>query len=178
MKRHKTAWALGQMGAGYLLLGLTFSAGRVDLLPDWGGYLLLVWAMGPLAVGAPALSELRPAGVLLGVWAGIFWLLQAAGKTGLLALPCLLANVLALYVQFQLLTELGTLLPRLRLPGQGALWRLRTGWTVLAAVGALPVAWEQAGTLLLLLQLAQGLTGLGICGVLLGAVRRLLDGGP
>lgn len=53
MKRHKTAWALGQMGAGYLLLGLTFSAGRVDLLPDWGGYLLLVWAMGPLAVGAP-----------------------------------------------------------------------------------------------------------------------------
>ena len=32
-ERHKTAWALGQMGQGYLLLGLTFSAGQVDLLP-------------------------------------------------------------------------------------------------------------------------------------------------
>ena len=45
MKRHKTAWALGQMGAGYLLLGLTFSVGRVDLLPDWGGDLLLVLSL-------------------------------------------------------------------------------------------------------------------------------------
>ena len=108
----KIAWA-------YVLLYLDFNLGvnghSLNVLPNWAGYLLIFSAIALLGERLRDLLLLKPFCILLGAVSGVDWLsflLTGAEFTGRFFLLSALITCVALYLHFQLLTDLAALADR------------------------------------------------------------------
>ena len=69
----------GRAAWGYFFLYLDINLGSLNILPDWGAYLLFLSAIRLLAGERRDLSLLRPLGILLAAWNGADWALTLLG---------------------------------------------------------------------------------------------------
>lgn len=130
----------------FLLLDITLNIGpcTLDLLPNWVGYLLLLSAIPLLASELRDLLLLRPFCQVLAAAEGIEW--TAALLTGQTFLRQFLPInavwvCLAMYVTFQLLTDLARLSEREGIPARGLLL-CRNLDVIFEAVMFFPFPWE------------------------------------
>lgn len=107
--------ALSHIAWGNLLILLDFNLNRLDVLPNWVGYLLIFYAIGWLAGELRDLPLLRPFCTLLLLaeladWVAVF--LTGEALTGRLFLVNALIVCVSLYFHFQLLGDLAGLAGR------------------------------------------------------------------
>lgn len=95
----------------YLFLYFNVNLGRVNILPQFAGYWLLLNAIRDLKEKRRSLALLRPLGILLLVWHLANWVLTIGGRTlsGLFPPLELIIGVAALYFHFQLFTDCAAL---------------------------------------------------------------------
>lgn len=177
MDRKLLASAVGKIAWAYLLLHLDVKVMGLDLLPSWGAWLLILSALRPLAAVVPSAALLRPLGIVLAVWSAVCWLPLGLGEGGwLVQLVGLVMQILALYCHFQLLTDLAVLAGRIGAPDR-RLRVLRTVYTVLLTLFALPLGWaEWPLEQVLPLALVNVAVAIWICVVLCGLRAELLRG--
>lgn len=143
MDRKLLASAVGKIAWAYVLLHLDVKVMGFDLLPSWGAWLLILSALRPLAEVVPSAALLRPLGIVLAVWSAVCWLPLGLSEGGwLVQLVGLVMQILALYCHFQLLTDLAVLAGRIGAPDR-RLRVLRTVYTVLLTLFALPLGWAE-----------------------------------
>ena len=137
--------ALGQIAWGYVFLyldfSITFNGLSLNLLPDWGGYLLLLSAIALLGDTLRDLPLLRPFGILLTIQAAVDWvwkLLTGSGLTDQFYLLSALIICVSIYFHFQLLTDLARLADSYSLPAD-TLRFCRNADAVLRVISLLPV---------------------------------------
>ena len=160
--------ALSHIAWGNLLILLDFSLNRLDVLPNWVGYLLIFYAIGWLAGELRDLPLLRPFCTLLLLaeladWVAVF--LTGEALTGRLFLVNALLVCVSLYFHFQLLGDLAGLAGRREEAGPLAR-RLRTCRNVDAVTRVLArlLAWLPGPeTLLTALAALLVITGLVVC---------------
>lgn len=107
--------ALSHIAWGNLLILLDVNLNRLDVLPNWVGYLLIFYAIGWLAGELRDLPLLRPFCTLLLLaeladWVAVF--LTGEALTGRLFLVNALLVCVSLYFHFQLLGDLAGLAGR------------------------------------------------------------------
>ena len=101
----------GRAAWGYFFLYLDINLGSLNILPDWGAYLLFLSAIRLLAGERRDLGLLRPLGILLAAWHGADWALAlfGGGVSGLWAPADVVIGVVQMYFHFQLLTDCAAL---------------------------------------------------------------------
>ena len=171
----KLCRAIKHIAWGYVLLYLDVNLATFNILPDWAGFLLILFALPALADEVPSAVLLRPFAILLAAWEGFEWLAKLIGASlGIdLTVPFLIINVIVLYFHFQLLTDLAALSEKYGCPQTRKLLQLRTVNTLIATALALPLPWEQAEWLATAALLVYGAIVIWICGVLFGLKRSL-----
>lgn len=175
--RQNLCRAIKHIAWGYVLLYLDVNLATFNILPDWLGFLLILFALPALAEEVPSAALLRPFAILLAAWEGFEWLAKLFGASiGVdLTVPFLIINVIVLYFHFQLLTDLATLSEKFDCPQTAMLLRLRTVNTLIATALALPLPWEQAEWLAITALLVYGAIVIWICFVLFGLKRSLTE---
>ncbi|MGN1002756.1 MAG: hypothetical protein ACI4PC_08295 [Oscillospiraceae bacterium] len=165
-KEEKLTGAVKRVAWGYLFLTLNFNLGRLNILPGWLGYALILAALPALAEEGRPFRLLRPLAIGLAAWDAAVWALALLGVTGemlgstgsigasLVSFANLLVGVVSLYFHFQLLTDLAAVAENRGCPQAKRLLTLRTVRTLLAAAALLPLPWQSAEWLGLLLALA------------------------
>jgi len=145
-KRSDFYRALTNIAWGYVLLHLNINLGTLNILPNWGGYLLFLSALPVLATEEPSALLLRPFGWILALWEGLLWLTVLFGASVNLPIVEIIIGIVSLYFHFQLLTNLAELAFRhvpisedTSLPLDRRLRRLRTVRTVLITILLLPL---------------------------------------
>ena len=175
--REKLCRAIKHIAWGYVLLYLDVNLATFNILPDWLGFLLILFALPALANEVPSAALLRPFAILLAAWEGFEWLAKLLGASiGVdLTVPFLIVNVIVLYFHFQLLTDLAALSEKYGCPQTRKLLQLRTVNTLIATALALPLPWEQAEWLAIAALLVYGAIVIWICFVLFGLKRSLTE---
>ena len=141
MNREALCRAVGKVAWGYVLIYLNINIGTVNILPNWAGCLLFIFALDELGKWEAPAGRLRPLGWALFCWELLVWLLAAAGidmSASLWYLPQTLAAVLSLWFNFQLLTHLAAISDALGLSRGRSIRRLRNFRTVLTTALSLP----------------------------------------
>ena len=141
MNREALCRAVGKVAWGYVLIYLNINFGTVNILPNWAGCLLFIFALDELGKWEAPAGRLRPLGWALFCWELLVWLLAAAGidmSASLWYLPQTLAAVLSLWFNFQLLTHLAAISDALGLSRGRSIRRLRNFRTVLTTALSLP----------------------------------------
>ena len=117
---------------GYFFLHIHFKLNRVDILPVFVGWLLLLSACQKLAGARRDLALLRPLAVLLAVWNGADWLAAWMGESvkGRILFLDLLIAVAVLYVHFQFITDMAALAEQYQPEKSGLDRKLRRRRTV------------------------------------------------
>lgn len=147
MKIQRLCNAVKWIAWGYLFLHLDIHLGVLNILPDWGGYLLILFALTVLGEEEKSALLLRPLGILLAVWEGIWWLAGLIGCSVENEMLIVIATVLSLYFHFQLLTNLAEIAERYDCPERERLLVLRTVRTICITVFgllALPTPWHKS----------------------------------
>lgn len=170
----KVAWAYM-----LILLDINLNIGQntLDLLPDWAGYLLLLSAIPLLAPVLRDLPLLRPFCVVLAAAEAVEW--TAALLTGQsflyrFLLVSALLTCLAMYVTFQLLTDLARLAEQEGLSA-GRLRLCRDLDVVIRAILFLLLPWEEWMVLAMVLAVAGMIVCIMIAVELFALRRRLVD---
>lgn len=175
MKEEKTLpQALHSIFLGYLLLHLHFNLGRLDILPDWAGYLALLSALPALAKEEPSAALLKPLATGLALWSGFTWLLKILGDSAEIPVLPLVASIVGLYFHFQFLTDVMVSAENHGLPQAARIGQLRTARTVLMTISALPLDWGEHLWIASALAGAALLVTAALC-LELNAMRKILD---
>ena len=175
--RESLCIAVRRIAWGYVLLLVDIHISTINLLPNWLGFLLILWALPVLANEVPAAGLLRPLAALLALWEGACWCAVLVGAEVQWPLAQLLATVVALYLHFQLLTNLAEIASGYGWPRARALQGLRTVQALLLTVTYLLQFFRQdAGLWAIFLLVAQLLVALWICKVLFSFHRFLQAG--
>ena len=141
MNREALCRAVGKVAWGYVLIYLNINIGTVNILPNWAGCLLFIFALDELGKWEAPAGRLRPLGWALFCWELLVWVLAALGldmSAPLWYLPHTLAAVLSLWFNFQLLTHLAAISDALGLSRGRSIRRLRNFRTVLTTALNLP----------------------------------------
>ena len=141
MNREALCRAVGKVAWGYVLIYLNINFGTVNILPNWAGCLLFIFALDELGKWEAPAGGLRPLGWALFCWELLVWVLAALGldmSAPLWYLPQTLAAVLSLWFNFQLLTHLAAISDALGLSRGRSIRRLRNFRTVLTTALNLP----------------------------------------
>ena len=141
MNREALCRAVGKVAWGYVLIYLNINIGTVNILPNWAGCLLFIFALDELGKWEAPAGRLRPLGWALFCWELLVWVLAALGldmSASLWYLPQTLAAVLSLWFNFQLLTHLAAISDALGLSRGRSIRRLRNLRTVLTTALSLP----------------------------------------
>lgn len=119
--------AVKKIGFGYAFLYLNLNIGRVNLLPDWVGYLLIREACDDIGGQEPSVRLLKPLAALLAAYEGMLWLCGLGGIDFSIPAVRVVIAVVGLYFHYQLMTNLGDLAEHLHLEGGTRLYRARNG---------------------------------------------------
>lgn len=167
MKKELTlSSALGNIFWGYLLIYTNINLGRLDILPDWLGYLLIVETLPLLAKTEPSAMLLQSLGKGLALWAGISWVLTILGVAmdgQVWNILAIIAAIADLYFHFQFLTDLAAAAREAELSLGKQLLFLRNLRTVIITIASLPVHWENWYGVAIALGAFVGLVHLALC---------------
>ncbi|NBI10507.1 hypothetical protein D1641_10860 [Colidextribacter sp. OB.20] len=144
---------------GYFLLHFNFNLGfngvRINILPEFAGFLLLLSAIRKLSAERRDLSLLRPLCILLAAWHGAKWVLAIVGinmdDLRFIYLS-LIVMVATLYFHYQFLTDMAALAERYQPEGESLDRRIRNRRTALLV---LTTAFDLLGSLVQLFQLEE-----------------------
>lgn len=175
MKEEKTLpQALNSIFMGYLLLHLHVNLGRLDILPDWAGYLALLSALPALTKEEPSAALLKPLAVGLALWNGFAWAVKILGDSVEIPVLPLVVSIVALYFHFQFLTDVMIAAEHHGLPQAARIGQLRTWRTVIMTAAALPLDWGEHLWVVSALAIAAFLVTAALC-LELNAMRKALD---
>lgn len=149
MKPEPIYRGLSKVALGYVFLTFNLNLGTLNVLPNWGGYLFLLAAIGLLGEELRDLALLRPFCILLAAADGADWLavlFTGETLTGRFFLVYLLLVCVSIYFQFQLLTDLALLAERYGAPA-GVLRGCRNVDAVLSVLIYLPLPWDSVESL-------------------------------
>lgn len=173
MNHKSLASAVKYIAWGYLFFYIDLNLGSLDILPNWVCFFLAVKSLPLLAEAVPSAKLLHSLGTLLGVYYVFDWLLTTIGYPIEWYLITVFIAVLALYFNFQLLTNLAEATRLGGYPQEKKILHLRTVQAVLATVAALPIPWDAhsvLGTGLAVVHLA---AAAWICVVLFGLRKKM-----
>ena len=175
MKEEKTLpQALNSIFLGYLLLHLHINLGRLDILPNWAGYLALLSALPVLAKEEPSAALLRPLATGLALWEGFLWVVKLLGGSVEIPVLPLVVSIVGLYFHFQFLTDVMIAAENHGLPQATRIGQLRTWRTVIMTAAALPLDWAEHLWVVSALTAASLLVTGALC-LELNAMRNMLD---
>lgn len=168
MNHKNLASAVKYIAWGYLFFYIDINLGSLDILPDWVCFVLVVKALPLLAEAVPSAKLLHSLGTLLEVYYIFDWLLTAIGHPIQWYLLIVVIAVLALYFNFQLLTNLAEAARLGGYPQEKKILHLRTVQAVLTTVAALPIPWDEYSILGTGLAMVHLIVVAWICVVLFG----------
>ena len=174
-KRYNLSRAIRSIAWGYVLLHLHFNLGRLDILPDWLGLVLILKALPDLTEQCPSAGLLRPFAMGLAIWEGIQWLFFLFGAALDLGFLDIIGSIVALYFRFQLMTEIAHAAQAHNCPHERKLLILRNVDAVFITLFALPIPWARVEALSLLLIVIEVCVTFWICGTLFSLARYMLD---
>ncbi len=127
---------LSQAAWGYFLVTFDFNINNISILPRFGGYLLLLSAIGKLSGLRRDLALLRPLCMLLACYSFGDWFLSWSGRDidGIIPFLDLVVAVAMLYFHFQFLTDMAALAQEFQLDDDNLPARIRshrTAYTLL-----------------------------------------------
>ena len=131
--------AVKAIGFGYAFLYLNLSLGRVNLLPNWVGYLLIREACDDIGEQEPSARLLKPLAALLAVYEGVLWLCKLLELSFSIPAVEVVVAVASLYFHYQLMTNLGDLADHLHLPERDRLYGTRIWQAALTTLLGVPV---------------------------------------
>lgn len=161
MNQEQIYRGLSKVAWGYVFLTFNLNLGTLNVLPNWGGYLFFLAAIGLLGEKLRDLPLLKPFCILLAAVDIVDWLaILTTGEslTGRLFLVYLLLVCISIYFQFQLITDLALLAEEYGLPS-GVLRGCRNVDAVISVLILLPLPWED-NELLTVLSILLMLTGI------------------
>lgn len=174
MNTDNLAKAFGKVAWSYIFLYMDFNFLVVNVLPDWVGYLLILSALPALAERVPAVMLLKPLGVVLALWHGLNWGLGIFGGSIEIYILDVLEAVLALYLFFQLLTNLAEILQQMEFPEEKKILQLRTVQAVLITLTALTIPWDGSQVLTMALAVIHLVVVLWVC-VILFQIKKTME---
>lgn len=177
-ERESLARAVKSIAWGFLLLHLHFNLGTLDILPDWLGMVLILWALPELAKHTASAGLLRPFAILLSLWEGVEWLFALFGTTLDLGFLGIIGSIVALYFRFQLLTEVARIAGKFNCPQERSMLVLRNVDAVMITLFALPIPWDKLEVLAFLLIILEVIVALWIGGKLFSLSRSLAETDP
>ena len=166
MKPQPIYRGLSKVALGYVFLTFNLNLGTLNVLPNWGGYLFFLAAIGLLGEELRDLALLRPFCILLAAADGADWLavlFTGETLTGRFFLVYLLLVCVSIYFQFQLLTDLALLAEQYGVPA-GVLRGCRNVDAATSVLILIPLFWENS----------EPLTALSVLLLLTGIVVRLI----
>lgn len=132
------ASAVGAVGRAYIFIYMNINLGKLDILPDWLGYLFILGALPTLSLWDESTSLLRNLGILLALYEGTEWIIQLLGSQTDIPVVSLIAGIIGLYFHFQLLTNMASIASQYGLTARKEnILKLRTANTVLQTVAML-----------------------------------------
>lgn len=144
--------ALKQCMWGYFFLYFNINLNTIDLLPSWVGYLLFYQA---IKTGLPqherSAGLLKPLAIGLGIYQFLSWIINIFNIAIDFNILDDIIAVIALYFQFQLLTNLAGIAGKYHCPHQKSLLTLRNIQTILTTVMLFVLHFDSYGFLLFLL---------------------------
>ncbi len=177
MEREQLQNGVKKLAWGYVLLHFDINLGTMDILPNWGGYLLFLSALAVIAQVVPSAALLRPFAVGLALWEGLSWVLKLIGAGADLGVLSLIVSVVSLYFHFQLLTNTAELSEAYGCPQTGRILTLRTVRTVVSTLLALPLPWNEYTALVWAALIIGIVVAIWICSVMFSLRRALGDDG-
>ncbi|MBO5153407.1 MAG: hypothetical protein J6C00_03515 [Eubacterium sp.] len=131
--------AVKAIGFGYAFLYLNLNLGRVNLLPNWVGYVLIQEACDDIGEQEPSIVLLKPLAALLAGYEGVLWLCKLLDVS--LSIPAVevVISVASLYFHYQLMTNLGDLADHLHLEERDRLYSTRIWQAALTTLLGVPV---------------------------------------
>lgn len=97
---------------GFVFMCLSLHLSRLDIFPDWVGYLLFREAIDKLKGYEPDLLLLKPLTTVLAVYDAACWLAELSGFHVTFMAVEAVAAVVGLYFNYQFMTDLGNLAVR------------------------------------------------------------------
>lgn len=134
--------ALRRIVWGYSLIYLNINLGRLDVLPDWIGYGLLLSSLPSLAKCTPSANLLSSFGQVLVGWNLVHWCLNFFGGYEFSQIISVCFSIITVYFHFQLLTNLSEIAENTDSCRPERLLRLRTLNVLLTTVLSLPFRYE------------------------------------
>ena len=131
--------AIGQVAWGYIFILFHINIGSIDILPGWIGYMLFFEALPYLETAERTAGLLRPLTIGLGIWELVLWVTNIYEVSVDWYAVAMLANVIELYFNFQILTNIAMIADRYQMEQRDSLLRLRTIVTILMTIMALPI---------------------------------------
>lgn len=140
MNPEKLTAALYRVAIGFGLVCFDINLGRINILPNWLGYWLILQGLDDIAEEEPSAALLKPLGKLLIFWFVGEWIFKILGADingTVLTYMAYLIVVEQLYFQFQLLTNIAAIAARYVPRFERRILRLRTVMTLLVTGYAL-----------------------------------------
>ncbi|MGN0337648.1 MAG: hypothetical protein ACI4EE_09175 [Lachnospiraceae bacterium] len=131
--------AVKAIGFGYAFLYLNLNLGRVNLLPNWVGYLLIREACDDIGEQEPSIVLLKPLAALLAGYEGVLWLCKLFDISFSIPAVDVVIAVVSLYFHYQLMTNLGDLAEHLHLEERDRLYNTRIWQAALTTLLGVPV---------------------------------------
>ena len=140
MNPERLTKAVYHIAIGFGILCFDINLGRLNILPDWLGYWLILNSLDAIAEEEPTAALLKSLGKLLLLWCAGEWVLKLIGADmsgSLIAYMAYIVVVERLYFQFQLLTNLASIAARYVPQFRQRILRLRTVMTLVVTGYAL-----------------------------------------
>lgn len=130
------------LGVAFVMKYLDLNLFGLNILPDWLGFGILLVQMEELTDAHPDIKLLEPLAKLLLLWVIICGLVPYIhGEWNPYGIN-LIAAVVWMYLQFQLLTDLAEMARDCEYPDWSRILQLRTVLTLVATAGMLPLDWN------------------------------------
>lgn len=165
-EREELIGDIGNIARGYILLGFNINLGRLNILPNWFGYMIFLSALPCLGEYEQSIKQLRTPCILLIVWELLNWLLVLINLNLNLYVLGLIATVLSLYFHFQFLTNIADIAGSCGCPEENRILKLRTVRTLMITVFALPFPWKEYTTAAIIIAIISAVVGIWICVVM------------
>lgn len=115
--------SITKIAYGYILILVGVMIGTIDILPDFIGYIMMLYAIDALKDESKTIALLKPFGIALAIWKFIFFALKAFGIESvtvsafypaaamlyIIYIADILVSIISIYFDYQLLTEMSFL---------------------------------------------------------------------
>lgn len=140
------------IGVGFLFIYLNLHLGRLNVLPNWVGYLLIREACDDIGEQEPSILLLKPLAALLAAYEGVLWLCRLFNINFAVPAVDVVISVVLLYFNYQLATNLGDLAAHLQMEEAERFYCLRIWQAALTTLLGLssiksPGSWIQTALL-------------------------------